>query len=104
MRLSNEIEVQVGDDGRIVLRQPTNKEWNEFTAARFPMKRGGQRMVDKSHIARVDLFDLIVVKIDNIEDGAGPITVDTKDRLPDWIKQDVIFRAFELREDIEVKN
>jgi len=104
MKLNQEIEVTVGDDGKIVLRQPTNKEWNEFTAARYPMKRGGARMVDKSNSARIHLFDKLITGIDNIEDESGSLTLETLDRLPDWIKQDVIFRALENREDIELKN
>jgi len=104
LKLLDHIEVTVGDDGHIELRQPTNKEWDEFSNARFPVKRGGARMVDRSNKARIAFFDLLVTKIDNVEDSAGPITVDTKERLPDWLKQDVIFRAFENREDVEVKN
>lgn len=104
MKIDAQIEVIVGDDGEIVLRQPNNEEWNTFAKTRFPMRRGGQKPVDNSGPARVKFFDLLVVEISNIEDVTGPITMETKERLPEWIKTDVIFRAFENREDVELKN
>ncbi len=98
MKISNEIEVRVGDDGLITLREPTNKEWNDFTASRYPTK--GRKTKDKSTPARADLFDKVVTKIEKIEDDTGPITVETKERLPNRIKSSAIFQAFE-DEDVE---
>ena len=105
MDLRDEVEVTVGDDGKIWLREPSNSEWNHFVGARFKTKRGGQQLQDNSSRARVELFDTLFDRMENINEpkskGGDPCTCAT---LPNWIKQDVIFRALEQREDIEVKN
>ena len=102
-KLSNEIEVKVGPDGLLVLRNPTNKEWNCFEADRYPVGKRN-RMKDNSGSARVALFDLLLVRIENIEDGVGPITIETKDRFPGRMKSQIIFDAFETGQDIDIKN
>ena len=66
-----------GDEGIAVLREPTNKEWNNFQAAQFRGK-GAVGMTT----ARAQLFDAIVKDVRNIEDKKGPITIEGKDRIP----------------------
>ena len=102
MLLSDKNVISVGEDGEIEFREPTNKEWNNFSAARYPVQRGG-KVKDNSTQARVDLFDLLVIRIERVEDAQGPITVETKDRLPIRIKTAAIFEAFEAT-DVEAKN
>jgi hypothetical protein len=99
-KISNEIEVKIGDDGLIVLRQPTNREYNEFEATRYPVKRNVIK--DHAREARVVFFDLLLVRVENIDQG--PITIEAKDRIPERYKTRIIFNAFEANEDIELKN
>ncbi|MDD5774362.1 MAG: hypothetical protein PHS64_00290 [Candidatus Omnitrophica bacterium] len=103
MKLGQEITVNIGDDGRIVLREPSNREWNEFQSERYPVGRRNQ-MKDNSGPARVALFDKLVVKIENLEDDQGVITIDSKDRIPARIKGQIIFDAFEAASDVDIKN
>ena len=102
-KLQNEINVKIGDDGLIVLREPTNKEWNDFTADRYPVGRRN-KMKDNSGTARAELFDKLVVRIEKIEDNAGPITMETKERIPGRLKAQIIFDALESGNDVDVKN
>ncbi len=102
MKLNDKNIVTIGDDGEIEFREPTNSEWNNFCSGRYPVQRGN-KVKDNSNQARVDLFNLLVVRIDNVEDGAGTITVETKERLPIRIKTAAIFEAFESSE-VEAKN
>ena len=102
-KLSKEIEIKIGADGLLVLREPSNAEWNEFTADRYPVGKRN-RLKDNSGVAREALFDLLMVKIENIEDDDGAITLETKDRIPGRLKAQIIFEAFESNQDIDVKN
>ena len=102
-KLSKGVEVKVGTDGLIILREPTNKEWNDFEADRYPVGKRN-RMRDNSGAARADLFDKLVQKIENLEDGDGPITLETKDRIPARLKGQIIFDAFETGIEVDVKN
>ncbi len=95
--------IKVGDEEVIVtLRKPTNKELNEFLAARYEVGRKN-RMKDNSHVARVELFDKLVVKIENLEDESGPVDAGRKEAFPANWKNDIVFKSFEDNE-IEVKN
>ena len=103
MLLKDEVEVKIGDEGIAVLREPTNKEWNNFQAAQFRGK-GAVGMTT----ARAQLFDVIVTDIRNIEDKQGDITIEGKDRIPARIKAQCIVVGFEMSEvglnEDEVKN
>jgi hypothetical protein len=101
-KLGNEIQIKIGEDGLIVLRQPTNREWNAFEAERYQLRRN--KIQDNASKARVALFDTLVVKIENVEDDQGPITLETKDRIPDRRKAEMIFKALEADDAVEVKN
>ncbi len=103
MKFSQEIEIKVGDDGLVVLREPTPAEWNVFSANRYPMGKGN-RMKDNSAVARAQLFDKLCVRIDNCEDSKGPIKVESIDRFPNRIKADIIFKVFEETSEIDIKN
>ncbi len=102
-KILNEIVVKVGEDGKLVLRNPTNKEWNEFEAERYSVGKRN-RMKDNSGPAREALFDLLLIKVENLEDGEGPITIETKSRIPARIKSQIIFDAFETGQEIDIKN
>ncbi len=97
-----EIEVKVGADGLIVLREPTNKEWNEFEAERYSVGKRN-RMKDNSGPARCALFDTLLVRVENLEDSDGQITVSSSARIPSRLKTQIIFDAFETQE-IDIKN
>jgi len=103
MKLGNEIEVKVGEDGKIILREPTNKEWNDFQSERYPVGRHN-KMKDNSGPARVALFDKLLIKIENIEDDQGVIALETKDRIYARLKGQIIFDAFESGQEVDVKN
>lgn len=105
MKLGTEITVQVGDDGVIALREPTPKEWNKFTAARYPIKRGGRGMSDNSAEARVALFDTVCIRIENIEDESGAaVTLESLEKIPVRLKGNIIFEVFEQRDDVTVQD
>ena len=103
MKFSAEVKINVGEDGIITLREPTNAEWNNFAGRRYPISKKG-KIIDNSMEARTELFDVLVLKIENIEDTRGPITIETKERIPARIKSAVIFHAFEAEEIVETKN
>ncbi len=103
VKLLKEVEVKVGIDGLLILREPTNKEWNEFEAERYPIGKRN-RLKDNSGTARQALFDKLLIRIENLEDNEGIITLETKDRIPARLKGKIIFDAFESDLDIDVKN
>jgi hypothetical protein len=96
------VEIRIGDDGLIELREPTNREWNEFDQARYPITRNKVKF--NATAARSNLFDKLVVRLENIEDYTGLIGLDGLDRIPDRVKADVVFKAFEQPEQVELKN
>jgi len=102
MKLEQGIEVKVGDDGLIVLREPTDQEWNEFEKARYQVRRN--KFKDNASRARIDFFDKLVIRIEKIEDDQGPITLETKERIPNRKKAQIVFQAFETNDEIEIKN
>jgi hypothetical protein len=104
MKFAETREIKIGTDGVVILREPTNKEWNDFSSELITLRRHGKAR-DESVIARGKLFDRLVTRIDNCEDGQGPVTLETKDRFPIRLKSDIIFNAFQVSEvDIEEKN
>ncbi|GBE37474.1 hypothetical protein BMS3Bbin08_00064 [bacterium BMS3Bbin08] len=102
--LKKEVKVRIGDEGVIVLREPTNKEWNNFEAARFQLARGG----GSATTARAQLFDTIVTDIQDLGDETGPITLERKDVIPNRLKAQCIVVGFEMSEieldEAEIKN
>ena len=102
VQLYDEIEVTIKPDGKIYLRQPTTAEWNHFTGARFTVRRGKKTPDDNSGAARVELFDVLFLRLENITVGDGSAA--TCETLPPWLKTDTIGDAFENRDDVEVKN
>jgi hypothetical protein len=96
------VEIRIGEDGLIELREPTNREWNEFDQARYPINRN--KVKYNATAARAGLFDKLVIRLENIEDGKGKIGLEELDRIPDRVKADVIFKAFEQTEQVELKN
>ena len=102
-KIGAEIEIRIGEDGLVVLREPTNKEWNLFEAERYPLGRN-QKLRNNATAARAALFDRLVVRIENVEDASGPIGMDGIARIPERVKSDIVFRAFEAGEQIELKN
>jgi len=102
MKFTKEISVQVEDDGLVVFREPTNEEWNDFAAERYPVGRHA-KMKDNSSAARANLFDKLAVRFENLNDDAGPIGIDDKARIPMRFKAETIFNAFEQNE-INLKN
>lgn len=101
-KIGNDVEVKVGEDGLIVLRRPTNAEWNKFEADRYPLHRN--KVTNAGLEARCALFDKLLVEVENVEDNQGPITVEGKDRIPNSMKGEIIFQAFESGSEVEVKN
>lgn len=93
-RFSNEHKIKVGDDGLVVLREPTNKEWETYTRDRVTVRRG--KVNTTSFKASCDLLDAVVTRIENIEDDDGnPVTLETLDRIPGRYKELWIVEAFE---------
>ena len=42
MKFSAEVKINVGEDGIITLREPTNAEWNNFAGKRYPISKKGK--------------------------------------------------------------
>lgn len=103
MKIRNEYRITIGEDGLIVLREPTTKEWNEFTAAQFNIGRKG-KISNQIEIARQELFDKLLIAVENLEDDEGKITVETKHRIPARLKSRIIIDTFESGEEVDVKN
>lgn len=104
-RLSKEIKasVKVGDEEVVfTLRQPTNKEINDFLGKRYQVK--GRKMDDKSVDTRIELFDTLLTDVQNLEDADGlPVTVDRKELIPGTWKNSIIFQQLESVE-VDLKN
>ena len=99
-KLTKERKVEVMVNGEpcfFTLRQPTNEEFNKFSGSRW---KGGRRgsMEDCAVKVRCELFDKLLVKVEDLEDESGPIAVDGKDRIPVNIKSAVVFELFEVGE------
>ncbi len=90
-----------GEEVLFTFREPTNEELNDFLTSRFELKGKGPK--DTSVAARCDFFDLLLVKVENLEDEQGEVTPERKDRIPSNWKQDMIMQLFEATE-INVKN
>lgn len=107
VKLGSEIKVELPVGNEEVLftfREPTNAELNRFLSGRFSMAMRGKQVNDKSVGARVEFFDLLITKVDNLEDEDGkPITAEQKDKIPSNWKNAVILEAFENTE-ASVKN
>lgn len=89
-----EHEIKIGEDGLIVLREPTNVEWARFSNDRASVSRGKVKLSGAQ--ARCRLFDKIIVRIENIEDDGGTITLETLDRIPDRVKEKCILERIEV--------
>lgn len=88
-------EPVVADEGKIVLREPTNPEWNAYDGSRFEFTKTGKVRRGDQASAKCDLFDQIVTGLENIEDGAGTITLANLERIPARYKQRAVFLCFE---------
>jgi hypothetical protein len=102
MKLSSEhrVGITVGDETFIsILRNPTNKELNDFLEERYELGRKG-KVKDHSLQARICFYDLLLTGVENLEAPDGsPVTPDRKDLIPANWKGAVIFKEFE---DIDV--
>lgn len=107
IRLNKEVKIGLTVQDEEVLftfREPTNTELNRFLADRFSMSGRGRQVRDKSVEARVEFFDLLIVKVENLEDDAGvPISPEQKEKIPSNWKNIAILEAFENTE-VSVKN
>lgn len=88
-------EPVTADEGKIVLREPTNKEWNAYDGSRFEFTKKGRVKKGDQSAAKCELFDQIVTDVQNIEDGTGAITLSDLARIPARYKQRAIFMCFE---------
>lgn len=102
MKLSKELKISLSDGKETVvftLRHPMKKELNKFMNSRYEVGRRG-KIQDNSLNARIELFDSLLIGVENLEDASGaPINPDRKDEIPDNWKSAVIFQAFE---DLEI--
>jgi len=98
-RLQTEYKYEVPDadggaPGYIILREPTNEEWNEFsnedTKGAFLVQKPGQEIAGlaKMNEGRIRLFNSIFERCDNLVDGAGKFL--GKDDIPNRMKIDAI--------------
>ncbi|HBR16831.1 MAG TPA: hypothetical protein DD725_04365 [Deltaproteobacteria bacterium] len=97
-RLTSEVKEVVklnGEEVILTLRRPTNAEISDFFAKRYK-PTGKQGVKDDSYAARIDLFDRLLMGVENLEDAEGkPITAERKEIIPAIWKYVVIFKNFE---------
>ncbi len=105
-RLSREREATVtvqGEEVKFYFREPSNKELNDFLSSRWTTGKKG-KVDDRSHEARCEFFDKLLVRVENLEDPEGnPVTPERKELIPANWKADMVFKLFEDA-DIDVKN
>lgn len=105
VKLGSEVKVGLEVNGEQVLitfRQPTNAEINRFLSNRFTMR--GRQMNDRSVQARVEFFDLLVTRIENVEDEHGQaVGAEQTEKIPANWKNAAILQAFEDTE-ANIKN
>ena len=100
-------ESYLTDQGLFVLRQPTNEEWNAYGIAKIESQGTVKESKTSMNDAMCDLFDKIVVKLENlIDDDDTPITMDNfKDRINVKEKTGMILQGVELNnQGINLKN
>jgi hypothetical protein len=106
VKIQNELTARVTVDEEDVvftLRQPTNKELNQFLSDRYEIGKKN-RMKDTSLDARIGFFDKLLIKVENLVDANNvAITPERKDEIPANWKGGVIFNLFE-DQDISIKN
>ncbi|MBU1864252.1 MAG: hypothetical protein KKH94_11355 [Candidatus Omnitrophica bacterium] len=106
VKLGSDIKVGllVGDEEvSFTFREPTNAELNKFLNGRYSMRRG-KSIDDKSAESRADFFDLLLIKVENLEDNDGsPIAPENKDKIPSNWKTTIILEAFETQS-VSLKN
>lgn len=106
VKLGSEIKVGLlvgNEEVSFSFREPTNAELNRFLSGRYSMSRG-KSVNDKSFEARVAFFDLLLTKVENLEDEEGVlVTPEQKDKIPSNWKNTVILEAFESNE-VSLKN
>lgn len=76
--------IKFGDEpAKFTARQPTNKEYNEYLADKSCMGSKSKKELQLHHDrARVNLFDKIITKIEDLEDETGPVTLERLDAVP----------------------
>lgn len=95
-KITNEITVPVrlesGDVVRITVRRPTPEESNVYLGRKseFTQATDSKRMRSCEPEARQELFDRILLRVDDLEDDAGPVTKDTPERIPAIWKDQII--------------
>ena len=93
-RIEDTFTIQVGSDGQVILRRPTNEEDAQYTADKTP--RGNENALTAANRARYALFDRIVSEIANIEDKVGPITLERIADIPNSKKAEWIILAIDM--------
>jgi len=101
MDLGSEIKVRVGDDGLVFFKEPSIQESNSYNREKFPVARRG-KMQNNTASAHVKYFDQWVIRIENISRGGVPLTLGNLDLFPARLKSDIMFKAFDNRDDVEL--
>ena len=91
-------------DGFLHFRNPTNKEMIDFDADTYSVGKRNQMKFNLTP-ARLALFDKVLIKIVDVTDDAGPITLETKDRIPAGLKLQAMDSALQQwKPEIDVKD
>lgn len=96
------ILIQDEKDGDAIgyFKEPTNEQWNVYQKERFIIKTKGKKIVSNQSndvTAKANLFDKIVVKVENLKDEHGKEMgmEQVKKLLPNRVKAEAIFTIFE---------
>lgn len=84
-------------DGFFILREPTNKEWNDYKKelVKTNFVNKNNFTVETDINAKDKLFDKICIEVINIEDDKGFITSNDLDRIPARYKQECIMQCID---------
>lgn len=93
-------------DAFLTLREPTNEELNSYQADKYdvPDKATAKDAMQHAKNVQAAFFDLLLTKVEDLEDSEGPVTLDRKDAIPQAWKSEIIFRRYDRVPVVEEKN
>ena len=91
---------EVDGHGYCHLREPSSEEWNTYNKERFNIKKRGRITENNDIVAKVNLFNKICIKLENIKDQNDKEVSDLSLIHP-RLKAEAIFRKFEDKSEVD---
>lgn len=97
-KLGENISFQVGEDGLIELRQPTNREWNQYVQDKNDSQASKRDQLAVSEIVCA-MFDKLVINIVNIFDKDDTeINLQNLQLIEDQVKIGIVGQAIDYND------